>query len=247
MKRKPYIVEIIGPAGAGKSTLTRALVESYRDAIKSERPQPRDMTNLGFYVGNGLLLLPTFLRRPWTGRWYSNEEAQRLFYLTGMSHRLRRAGQPSATAQNARQSRPIVVLDQGPVFDMAQLTEFGPERLQSPTFTLWWRGMLDRWANMLDMVVWLDAPDSVLIPRVMARAKWHTLKGYDHEQARDFLARYRASYDVNLFRLTTCSPINVLEFRTDREELATIVQHIADAIVQEMAEIQDQPIEHLFA
>lgn len=237
MNRLPYIVEIIGPAGSGKSTLAHALIEQSLGARLGERPQWGNVANLGFYLGNSLRLMPVFMRRPWRGRWYTRDEAQRLFYLAGMSRRL----------QHISPQPDVLILDQGPVFDMTQLSEFGPERLQHANFTRWWRAILGRWAEALNMVVWLDAADDVLIPRVLARDKWHVIKGYADDEAYEFLHRYRSAFDITMFRLTTSSPICVLEFRTDRIALPDMVQQIASTIARQMTEHHDPTMQYLFA
>ena len=83
--------------------------------------------------------------------------------------------------------------------------------------------MLKQWASALDMVIWLDAPDAILVERIRARSKWHLVKEKPEQVANKFLARFRTSYDQIIARLTAnCGP-RVLRFNTKQESLDQIV------------------------
>jgi hypothetical protein len=90
----------------------------------------------------------------------------------------------------------VTVLDHGPIFRLTLLLEFGPEITQSSEYKRWWDKVLSQWVAMLDGVVWLDAPDGVLLERIRSRNVWHTLKDKPEVEAYEFLRRYRKSYEL---------------------------------------------------
>jgi hypothetical protein len=113
------------------------------------------------------------------------------------------------------------VFDQGPLYLLseAQLLE---ERLRD-----WRRENLDTWAEILDAVVWLDAPDAVLVDRIDGRGKWHRVKGQPAEIAIDVLGEARAVYEGIISRLEGHdNGPTVLRFDTSRiapEDVADVV------------------------
>lgn len=206
----PLMVELIGPAGAGKSTLARALRHRDRRILTAARFRVGRLDYMPFFVSNALLLLPTILRQSRHGRRLAWSEIKMMVYLTAGNRLLRRQASNHAA---------VVILDQGPVFQLAQLHGFGPENINSEGFEQWWASVLDRWASALDMVIWLDAPDVVLLERVHTRGKWHRVKNESEQEAREFLARYRASYEQMISALTANGGPRVLRFDTAQESL----------------------------
>jgi hypothetical protein len=117
-------------------------------------------------------------------------------------------------AQQASRSRGIIILDQGPVFILSWLSEFGPEGLECQIAEDWWESVIKQWADALDVVVRLDAPDTVLIERINARSKSHTVKGLPQPDIHRFLARGRTSMDAVISRLAVNGGPRVLRFDT---------------------------------
>lgn len=174
------VVELAGPAGAGKTTLATAL-----------RPEA---TRTGVDVGRlrlaaGLLSVAPVLagaRVSAPGRGWTTAELRSLAYL--QAWRTKVAGRSSG----------VVLLDHGPVFRLAALAAFGPPMAGTGVFRQWCTRTAEAWAGLLDGVVWLDAPDEVLLSRIDARERHHRVRGADVGAARTFLARYRDAYGVVL-------------------------------------------------
>ncbi len=223
-QQEACLVEIIGPAGAGKSSLLREL--GRRDAnlaLFADRLRARSVQNLPFYVGSGLAALPTLLQPPWRGRWYTREEVSRLLYLVGMRHVFRRRSQTAG----------VTVVDQGPIFELTHLRAFGPVRLTHTTAAPWWRAMFRRWAPLFRLVVWLDAPDPVLLPRIRERAQAHVIKQSVDAEAVALLAHYRTSFNAVMQGLQGHAPIPVLTFATHEAS----VSEIAEAMIAKIEQI----------
>ena len=218
--RRPLVIELVGPAGAGKSTLARQL----GDRLGAPgaplglwgMPLPR-------LAAHGARLLPTFwgfLRDGQRPVWAEQTQLVRLETLGELVERRRVAGRP-------------VVLDEGPVFALSWMEVFYPRR-EGPRRAAWRRGVLARWARLLDLVVLVDAPDPVLTYRLRTRSKGHALKHSPYAVIQAFTARYRtAFYHVGAElraasgpRLVTLSTGDEPSERTMERLVATVERNI---------------------
>lgn len=225
-QQEACLVEVIGPAGAGKSSLLRELGRQQPNlALFADRLRARSVQNLPFYVGSGLAALPTLLQPSWQGRWYTREEISRLLYLVGMHQVFRQRSQTVG----------VTVVDQGPIFELTHLRAFGPARLTQNIETRWWRTTFSRWAPLFRLVVWLDAPDEVLLPRIRGRAQAHVIKQSIDADAVALLARYRTAFNVVMQQLHGHAPIPLLTFATHEAS----VSEIADQMIAKIEEIID--------
>jgi hypothetical protein len=193
IKKIPRVVEIIGPAGAGKTSLYHAL-DKYEDRIwLSDFPDVRKLTNAPFFVRYGLQLVPTILRlHQRSSRQLSRREFAWMSILNGWPYVLQR---------DVKKSNKVIVLDQGPVYLLAEMREFGPEYLKSQDAEKFWQELFCRWADTLDMIVWLDTTDINLVERIRTRDQEHVVKNSSASIVFEFLARYRMAFEDVLSRL----------------------------------------------
>jgi len=212
------VVEIVGPAGSGKTTLMRAL--------KSRCPSLRNGLRLSkwelapYYLASVCRLLPIYAAGAGQGRWLDRRELRAMAYVEAWRHHLKRSGYQGTT-----------FFDHGPIFRLVRLQAFGPSLVAGKRFEAWWRAALAAWAPLLDAVVWLDAPDGVLADRIQSRPDQHRMK---RESARDidgFVSRYRACYQDALSALRAIHPCRLLEFRTDRQPAAEIADRVIEDLV----------------
>jgi thymidylate kinase len=210
------VVEIVGPAGAGKSTLYQAL-DCHPDSLRLENfPDVRKIADARFFILNGLELIPSLLGlyRPGT-RQLTRREFAWMAILNGWAALLHK---------ETRADNKVIILDQGPVYLMAELRIFGPESLRQKAAGRLWQDFYDRWADTLDMVVWLDAPDEVLFDRIRIRQQEHIMKTEPAETAYEFLGRYRVEYESILSILTAkMAGLKVLRFDTTYQQSQDIV------------------------
>jgi thymidylate kinase len=221
--KKYRVVEIVGPAGAGKTTLCQAL-NSHADLIRSENfPDVRKFTAAPFFISNGLQLIPSLLRlyKP-NSRQLTRREFAWLAILNGWSTVLRKY---------AGGEDKVLVLDQGPLYLLAELRLFGPDYLRQEHAKWFWQNLYDRWRATLFMVVRLDTSDDVLLGRIRTRQQDHIVKAQPATIVYEFLDRYRAEYDSILTALKVQKPeIQVLQYNTERSS----PQDIADQLVHEL-------------
>jgi thymidylate kinase len=212
------VIELAGPAGAGKSTLVKALARRL-DAAES--------TIWGLPVlpllVNGVRLLPRFgplwlhARSP---LWHETRHVVRLQTLYG------------ALEQNAATGNRALIFDEGPVFALAWLRGFGHETMRQQPSAEWWRVAIRDWSSVIDTILVLDAPDEVLARRIRSRPLDHEVKAFpDHEIAR-WMARFRESLDWVLNEMALHGSPMVI--RVSSEEGAS--EHMAEKLADELNE-----------
>lgn len=221
MLRPFLIIELVGPAGAGKTTLSRVLAHRNPKIQIGSDIELRKTKNAPATLRTVMSLLPIFLRQLRHSRRFTWDEIKYLTYLEGWSEILRQGVADGASP---------MLLDHGPVFKLATLNEFGPENLKTDEFESWWNNMFKQWASTLDMVIWLDAPDLVLEQRINSRDQRHSVKGKAKSEVVHFLARYRTSYEETLAKLKTDGGPRLLQFDTSRTSIEQAADEILSAI-----------------
>ncbi len=86
--------------------------------------------------------------------------------------------------------------------------------------------MLERWANELDAVVWLDAPDDVLWSRINERPQGHKQKGVAAGAGRLFIARYRQAFEGVLRTMEELDGPQIVRFDTSVTSATQIAERI---------------------
>ncbi len=213
------IVELVGPAGAGKTTLSQVLVQNSEKIIIGAEISLRNKEHLLVFLQNFHSVLPILMARKGSGRSFTWDEVKAMIYLNGWSRVLKR----QATGRNI-----IVLLDHGPIFKLATLDAFGPERRGSEAFKKWWNEIFKQWAGLLDMVIWLDAPNPILETRINHRDQRHLVKGKPEPEAHEFLERYRTSYEQMLKILTTNGGPTLFQFDTSQISIEQIAENVLD-------------------
>jgi shikimate kinase len=214
-------IEIAGVAGSGKSTLTDALAARsaawhLADSLHTRRaahwpyvlhalPEVARMASLGVRVGPPLT-------------W---DEVKFVIYVSEWERYLR------ADHGNGHRG---TVLDQGPLFALARLLWTEKPLTRTPTFEAWVEEMLDHWSRSLAAIVWLDAPEDVLLERINGRTQQHEAKGATASAATDLLRRHRAVYDRLLGVIERLGRPRVVSFDTGVASAAAIADAVSGFI-----------------
>lgn len=220
------IVEIVGAAGAGKSSLARYLQQQNPDVKLVQKLTFGRLEYYSFLLSHIPGLLRMLFQHSWPGGWLTWQEINRLLYLQAMSMRL----------QQLAQRWPLLVLDQGPLYYLAEFYEFGPVQLTSPEFSDWWKTTLQEWAKVLDLVVWLDAPDQALIPRIWAHHQGHPIKSYSGQEAEIYLQRYRRAHHAIVALLSVYGQTEVLRLQTHQLSIAEAADKVNQLLPKELTQ-----------
>lgn len=196
------VVELVGPAGAGKTTLAEgasAVDPTIRAGLSLwGLPRPK-------LASAAIQLIPTFLMaalRP-SRRLQWGEMAQ-MIRLGALRHVVR---------DEARKHR-VILLDEGPVFALSWLDFFFARNgHRAPS---WRRRTVADWASLLDVVVFIDAADSTLAQRIRTREKDHLVKDLPDHEIYGFAAGFRKAFDRVITEMSKAGHLVVDALRTDR-------------------------------
>jgi hypothetical protein len=159
-------------------------------------------------VAHGIPRLAWLLKRSFAmRRTPSWTELKLVIYLMEWSRRLARTRGHDSKA---------TIMDQGPVYALARLGHVDPPVAGTEPHGDWWTAMVDTWAECLDAVIWLDAPNDVLWERVNTRSQAHEIKDTSQGAAMTFVDRYRASYERVLSAMERPGGPLVLRYDTSR-------------------------------
>jgi thymidylate kinase len=215
--QRPIVVELVGPAGAGKSAVADALRFGQDETVRVSiwgLPLPA-------LLWSAAALLPTFFMLCLAARAVRWDELKQMIRLAALGRVL----------PGAAQGRRLVVLDEGPLFALTWLQVFGAERLlRSAAYERWVGRTLAWWAHALDAVVLVDAPDPVLSQRIRSRVKPHMVKHQSDEQISAFAARFRAEFAAVIPALTRLNGTKQLTVQTDLETPQELAARVLQAV-----------------
>ncbi len=214
--RRPFVLEVMGPAGAGKSALIAALMR--REPSIQPVLRLRQLRHLLPLLWSVVVLLPVLLDLYW--------ESPRSLRMT-LRYLVRLKAFHEVVKRLLARPWKAVILDEGPVFTLAMLSGVPMGR----RFARAWHAALDQWAQTLDAVVWLDAPIVVLAQRIRTRAKAHEVKEQDFAAIEAFLSRHRRLFDEVVSELTRGGSAQVMAFSTEHvsaEEIAARLMAVLD-------------------
>lgn len=221
MSHKPaaQVIELVGPAGAGKTGLLRAIAQrapTVRTGVRLDR-----VRTMPLVARHAITLLPATLE---------------LFFADPRSlwpalRHLGRLGAFPAELERARGSRhQTILLDEGPVFSLGRLSVFQRANEGSGWLGREWNAEVVRWSEMLTGVILLDADNEVLSQRIRNRPKHHSVKNGSEREVFGFLDRYRAAYREIVTRLTAGGRVQIVEFDTTRQPFDAIATDIVTAL-----------------
>jgi energy-coupling factor transporter ATP-binding protein EcfA2 len=214
--RRRFRIELVGPAGAGKSTLCSTLTRKLPASTGSIWGQP-----VVPLLGNGIRLLPSFGPLWLESRSLLWDETRHMVRLRTLQRRLQRAEAGEIHTQ---------MFDEGPVFSMAWLRGFGHETMRDRVADEWWRATIQEWASLIDVVVVLDAPDLVLAQRIRERAHDHEVKQFPDHEIAWWMARFRRALEWVLSEMSQHGGPRVMRLCSEDEASERIAGRIAEEL-----------------
>jgi len=213
------IVELVGPAGAGKTAVLREI----------GRRDPRVRAGLSIdrlrfsaeMARHAVALLPTMLA---LGQRSPNS------WWRGTLHLLRLRTLPSVLAHQADSAFRAIILDEGPVFSLSRLCVFQNANRTGGRITREWHAALERCVRWLDGIVWLDASDEVLLQRIRTRDKAPIIKNGTEADLARLLTQYRDAYRDVLAAVRAVGGVRIIEVDTARESSQQVADDILAAL-----------------
>ena len=209
-------VELAGPAGVGKSTLSRALVG--RGGVASGTIWGLPIAAL---LGNGVRLLPSLVRNCRQAHSLLWDESRHMVRLATLHRTLLGTVLPGTRT---------VVFDEGPIFALAWLRGFGHEIMRSEASEGWWQATLRDWAAVMDVVVVVEANDALLARRIRIRPHPHEVKEFSDPAIVAWMARFRSALSWVLEGLAREGGPVVLRVTTEREPPELLAAWVAAAL-----------------
>lgn len=204
----------MGPTGAGKTTVLEALLARGRSVER--KPTLRNARYTGIVARTVGGSVATLARRRALGRDVTLEQVLIMAYVQAVPRILERGYLAGAN---------VIAFDQGPIYFVSRPS------LLNHRLAAWRETTLDTWASLLDVVVWLDAPDHVLAARINSRSKAHRLKGAPGITAAEAFVESRTAYEHAISRLAERrdGPA-ILRFDTDVRPAAEIADDVLAAL-----------------
>jgi shikimate kinase len=221
-------VEIAGVTGSGKSTLARVVCVDRGFGRLDDTLRVREPRHLVLVAHS----IPRLARM--SKRWIAARrkptwtELKLVVYLMEWGRRL--------TRTPGRESK-VTVMDQGPTYALARLGYVDPPVAGTEPHGDWWTSMVDAWADSLDAIIWVDAPNDVLWQRVNTRPQAHEIKGRSEAMAMAIVDRYRASYERVLSAMERPGGPLVLRYDTSRMS----AEDIASEAIEQLARLHPRP------
>jgi shikimate kinase len=215
MNKRPHIIEMVGVAATGKSTLRKAMMQ--RDDRIKFFDKTGNISYLPFLIKLVVIWLPLYLKEYRQSRWFTLQEIRNMAYLDTWISRIRR---------KAFFNNDIYIVEPGSVYWLSSLQGSGPEITNHPRFVRWWKDTFRKWATTLDAIIWLDAPEDVCFNRVHSRNQWHQFLSYTAESALAQIKYDRDSYHKLVPEMASQFAVKVFYFRTDQISTEKMVEQI---------------------
>lgn len=167
------VVELLGPPASGKSSVAAGLAATPGVVVLKEHRR----SDLPALASSVVGAWPVLWTRPPAG-------VGRIRWAAWAG----RLGAAPRTVQRRRAPRTVVLLDQGPAYTLGRMEQLRDDPLASD----WWQARVDMSAQLLDVLVVLDADAATLAQRLHARPKAHVARTLDEVAAVDYLDGERA-------------------------------------------------------
>jgi shikimate kinase len=200
-------VELLGPPGSGKTTLLANLAKHGNRVACVDRT--RTLRGMPHLLRGATAVAPVVVGKHPTWqqtRWIVRVEAAALLVRRAASTRM-----------------PAVVFTQGPVYSLARLAD---SNTPAPRLTHWRAAKTRQIANLLNVVVFLDAPNDVLLHRIQTREKGHALKHIPSQLEHAGLVHSRSALESTLAELTGDGGPEVVCFDTSRTSVAVMTESL---------------------
>jgi len=218
--KRAVVVELVGPAGAGKTTLAEGVSATDTTVLSGLSLWGLPRKDL---MRSALALAPVIAAAAVRGsksRLRAGEIAQ-MVRLGALRHAVRR---------EADRHR-VILLDEGPVFALSWLDVFFA-RNGDRVPAAWRQHVVADWSQLLDVVVFIDASDVTLAERIRTREKPHMVKDRPDTEIYGFSAGFRKAFDAVIAEFAKGGHLMVDALNTDRIPVEQSASHLMATLSQ---------------
>ena len=213
------VFELVGPAGVGKTAVLQAIAHATPalcTGIRIDR-----LRQLPGMLWSLVVLSPALIDMTFT-------DAREAW--PGLRHLGRLRTLPTEVIAAQASGHQAILLDEGPVFSLGRLRAFhGADGNRGPVARRW-QSEMTRWSSLLNGIIFLDAPNTILAERIRQRSKAHQIKSGSTREMFAFLDRYRAAYRDIVQRMNADSHIPIMELDTSTASVEQITAHTVTAL-----------------
>lgn len=217
MGKRSRVIELVGLAGCGKTTMTRMILDQCPNVKLSSPPVTNRISYAPFFITNLTLLSKMLwsLSRDGDGE-LSRREIAWLALLKGWPKRIRNI---------ANDHRGTILLEQGSIYYLTSLFLLGPDCFHTGQVEQYWKDTFSEWANILDICVFIDASNETLAQRINAREKDHVVKEKNFASVDEFLNQWREAYMETISILQSNNPeLQVIKINNESLDVAQTAQ-----------------------
>ncbi len=213
---KPKVIEILGVAGTGKTTITNELIEISEEFSRGIIPSVRKLSTIPFFIISFFKSFPLIVHlQQQTSRRFSKREIAWLMIIRGWPRIL------------SKDKKKIILLDQGPIFLIASIIGLNPDDHKEKVNIEPWKYLVKYWSNYLDEIIYLDAYDEDLFLRIANREKDHLVKGKSTIQQQEFIDHNREIFRTLMDLLLLYNPkIKIRKFNTSLSSPQELITEI---------------------
>jgi hypothetical protein len=210
--QRPRIIELIGPAGVGKSAIAASLARVPGVLCTSIWQVP--LTEL---VWATICTIPSGAMLMRRARAPLSRELRHISRLRALLNYLDR--------DELSQYR-YVVVDEGAIYTLAWLRVIGHAAFHDTRTHSWRHYIAGLWGATIDEVVRVDAADAVVATRLRSRAKPHVMSAAPDRAITAFSMRYRTAFNDTISLVQQHGRIALRDVRTDHHSADEIAQQI---------------------
>ena len=223
MSNSSRIIELIGPPGSGKTTLTKIFQQRNTDLEITIFPYFREVSQIPFFAKSLISFSPTLLH------FFKNDRGQTLTWRDIALMTILNNWNDVLVERSLRSGKTII-LEEGAICLLAKLSAFGSEVLKNEVSAGWWKEVYQKWAQTIALVIQLDTPISTLLKRIRSREAQYEIGTMSNEQATEYLTRIQESQENVLSHL-------VAESNSPRLYRCSTVERSPEQIYTELAEV----------
>lgn len=198
MPNTARVIELVGPPGSGKTTLTKLFQQHNPKLEVTIFPNFREVSQLPFFASSLISFSPALIS------FYKNGNGKKIARRDIALMTILNKWDETLIRQSIRSGKTII-LEEGAICLLAKLSAFGSAFLRSDGSSEWWKTIYEKWARTLHVVIQLETPIPALLKRIRSRELQYEIGSMSDEQALRYLTQIQEAQNETVKHVTTNS------------------------------------------